>query len=295
MNPTLKRTLLWLGGIVLAAAIFAVAAVVWWGTHPLGPSEAALAALTSDASVKVTQADDGWEFAPAAGTEPTAAVVYYPGGHVDARSYAPYARDIAAQGYLVVIPVMPLSLAVLSPDAADKVVAAHPGVSRWVIGGHSLGGAMAGQYVGKHPGAMDGLVLLGAYVPEGNDLSRAGIQALTQVGNAGHRRQPGEPRGGAGASSPGRAVRRAGGRQPRAVRRLRPAAGRRSQPHDERSRAAPACGRGDGRGASRERNRRPRKRRAPHPPIRAQPPRTAYCPHDIRYFGFESRHTRCRS
>jgi dienelactone hydrolase len=155
---------------------------MWWGAHPLGPSEAALAALTSDASVRVTQTDDGWEFAPASGAEPTAAVVYYPGGHVDARSYAPYARDIAAQGYLVVIPVMPLSLAVLSPDAADKVVAAHPGVSRWVIGGHSLGGAMAGQYVGKHPGAMDGLVLLGAYVPEGNDLQSSSVDVLTQVG-----------------------------------------------------------------------------------------------------------------
>jgi predicted esterase len=182
VNPTLKRVLLWLGGIVLAAAIVAVAAMVWWGTHPLGPTQAALDALASDSAVTVTKAADGWEFVPAAGTEPSAALVYYPGGHVDARSYAPYARDVAARGYLVVIPVMPLSLAVLSPNAADKVVAAHPGVSRWAIGGHSLGGAMAGQYIAKHPGTMGGLILLASYVPSGNDLTASGVRALTQVG-----------------------------------------------------------------------------------------------------------------
>jgi dienelactone hydrolase len=182
VNPTFRRTLRWIGIVVLAVAIGGAAALVWWGTHPLGPTQTALDALASDSAVKVTQSADGWEFAPASGAEPTSALVYYPGGHVDARSYAPYARDLAARGYLVVVPVMPLSLAVLSPNAADKVVAAHPGVSSWVIGGHSLGGAMAGQYAAKHPGSMGGLVLFGSYVPAGNDLSGTDIVALTQVG-----------------------------------------------------------------------------------------------------------------
>jgi pimeloyl-ACP methyl ester carboxylesterase len=166
---------------VVVAALFGAAATVWWGTHPLGPEPSALAALATDSTVRVTEAPDGWEFAPASG-EPSAAFVFYPGGHVDARSYAPYARAVAAQGYLVVIPVMPLSLAVLAPDAADKVVAAHPGISSWVIGGHSLGGAMAASYAAKHPGSMRGIVLLAAYAPSGADLGSSGITALTQVG-----------------------------------------------------------------------------------------------------------------
>lgn len=182
MNTRLKRVLLWIVGLILVSAIVALGAALWWGTHPLGPTQSALDALRSDSAVKVTRADNGWEFTPASGAKPTAALVYYPGGHVDARSYAPYARDVAASGYLVVIPVMPLSLAVLSPNAADKIIASHPGVTGWVIGGHSLGGAMAGQYAAKHPGAMGGLVLQGAYVPSGNDLGSADIVALTQVG-----------------------------------------------------------------------------------------------------------------
>jgi predicted esterase len=177
----MKRILKWTGLVVLAVAVVGISAGVWWGTHPLGPSSAALAALQGDATVRVVKAADGWEFAPAS-TTPSAGLVYYPGGHVDARSYAPYARDLAARGYLVVIPVMPFSLAVLSPNAADAVVAAHPGVSRWVIGGHSLGGAMAASYVAKNPGTMRGLVLLGAYAPSGSDLSATALPVMTEVG-----------------------------------------------------------------------------------------------------------------
>jgi pimeloyl-ACP methyl ester carboxylesterase len=181
VRPAVKRTLSWAVAILLAVAVAGVAGFVWWGTHPLGPTQGALAALQSDGTVRVSQVAGGWEFMPTSG-EPSAAIVFYPGGHVDARSYAPYARDVASHHYLVVIPIMPLSLAVLAPNAADKAVAAHPEISRWVIGGHSLGGAMASQYAAKHRGAMRGLVLLAAYPPSGGDLSTSGISALTEVG-----------------------------------------------------------------------------------------------------------------
>ncbi len=181
MRPAASKVLLWAVAIVLVAAVAGLAGFVWWGTHPLGPTQSALAALQGDGTVRVSRLADGWEFVPTSG-EPSAALVFYPGGHVDARSYAPYAREVASRGYLVVIPVMPLSLAVLAPNAADKVVVAHPGIARWVIGGHSLGGAMAAQYVAKHRGVIRGLVLLAAYPPSGADLSTSGVFALTQVG-----------------------------------------------------------------------------------------------------------------
>jgi hypothetical protein len=88
---------------------------------PLGPTESALLALESDAAVIVTETSAGFEFAPAS-QEPSSALVLYPGGHVDARSYAPLAREIATAGYLVVIPPMPLSLAVLAPNAAGEAI-----------------------------------------------------------------------------------------------------------------------------------------------------------------------------
>ncbi|MDR3687091.1 MAG: alpha/beta fold hydrolase [Coriobacteriia bacterium] len=181
MSPQRKRALVWLLGTVLVVALLGAAAGVWWGTHPLGPTQSALAALVSDSSVQVTHAADGWEFAPPSG-EPSSALVFYPGGHLDARSYAPYARAVAARGYLVVIPVMPLSLAVLAPDSASAVISAHPKVARWTIGGHSLGGVMAASYAAKHANSIRGLILLAAYPPSGAELRLMGIVALTQVG-----------------------------------------------------------------------------------------------------------------
>lgn len=55
-----------------------------------------------------------------------------------------------------------------------------------VLAGHSLGGAMAGQYLadelraGRRPVA--GLVLMGAYPPDGADLSAAPLQAVSLNG-----------------------------------------------------------------------------------------------------------------
>lgn len=181
MKPIVKRSLKWLAVAVLAVLVIGAAGFVWWGTHPLGPGPDALAALQTDASVRVARARDGWEFAPVS-VEPTTGYIFYPGGHVDARSYAAYARDVAARVYLVVIPVMPLSLAVLDINAGDKVIAAHPRIERWVIGGHSLGGVMAAQYASSHQRSIRGLVMLAAYPPQGADLSASDIRVLSLVG-----------------------------------------------------------------------------------------------------------------
>jgi len=59
---------------------------------------------------------------------------------VDARAYAPSARGIAQEGYLVVIVPMPLDLAFFAPDGALEVMTAFPNVQHWAVGGHSLVG-----------------------------------------------------------------------------------------------------------------------------------------------------------
>jgi predicted esterase len=91
--------------------------------------------------------------------------VYYPGGRVPAQSYEFIARALAAQGVTVAIPVMPLELAVISPNRASEVrTALEAGgmkISKFIVGGHSLGGAMAAKYAFSNP--VDGLVLMGAY------------------------------------------------------------------------------------------------------------------------------------
>jgi dienelactone hydrolase len=139
-----------------------------WATSTPGPGPDAVAALDSDEQVQVIE-DNGYTFQP---TQPArVGFIFYPGGRVDPASYAAPAREIAEAGYLVVVPELTLNLAVLDADAADDIIADHPEIERWVIGGHSLGGTIAATYAGEHRESISGLVLWAAYPSNSTDLS----------------------------------------------------------------------------------------------------------------------------
>ena len=103
------------------------------------------------------------------------------GGWIHA-SYAPIARALAEEGYLTFIVPMPLNLAVFDPGAAAEVIAAYPEITTWVVGGHSLGGAMAANFARKNPGLLDGLFLWAAYPAESDDLSGQDLQVVSIYG-----------------------------------------------------------------------------------------------------------------
>lgn len=114
--------------------------------------------------------DRGWYVFEPTGT-PRAGLVFYPGGLVDPAAYAPLMKRLSDRGVLAVIVPMPLDLAVFDFMAADEVVAAYPNVHTWVIGGHSLGGAMAAEYLKRKPDTFAGVVFLASYPAESTDLS----------------------------------------------------------------------------------------------------------------------------
>jgi hypothetical protein len=153
---------------VIAAVLLVIGAVGYvWLSDLADPMPEAESAMVSSETVSV--GTEPWlTFTPLAPAD--TGFIFYPGGRVSAEAYAPPVRALAEAGYLGVITPVPFGLAVLSPDAADAVMAAYPEVERWVIGGHSLGGAMAAQYaVGR--AEIAGLALWAAYPPGGTDLS----------------------------------------------------------------------------------------------------------------------------
>ncbi|MFN2135117.1 MAG: alpha/beta hydrolase [Candidatus Promineifilaceae bacterium] len=155
-------------GSLVVILLLALGGFVGWASAALGPMPEALAALESDAAVKV-ETEPWYVFTPQENA-PETGVILYPGGRVDPRSYAPAARALAEMGTLAVIPPMPLNLAFLDAGAAAEVIAAFPAITTWVVGGHSLGGAMAASFVADHPDAADGLLLWAAY-PSGDALA----------------------------------------------------------------------------------------------------------------------------
>lgn len=160
--------------------LLAIGGFVIWAANPLGPEEQALAALEAGADVTVSM-DDSIVFMPTE-IEPETGLVFYPGGRVDYRSYAPILREIAADGYLVVLVPAPLNLMVFNPNAADRIIPQYPRIKHWVVGGHSLGGAMAANYLYTHPDAAEGLVLWASYPASNNDLSDSGLKVLSIYG-----------------------------------------------------------------------------------------------------------------
>lgn len=168
-------------GLILFIAAAIVGFIVWAG-NPAGPSPAALVALDSDSGVRVRDFDRWIQFQPQNNPRDTA-FIFYPGGRVDYRSYAPVLHAIAEQGYPVYLVRMPLSLAVFSPGRAAEVIRENRQIRRWVIGGHSLGGAMAANYFYNNPNLFRGLALWAAYPTESNNLSSSFIPALSLYGS----------------------------------------------------------------------------------------------------------------
>lgn len=163
--------------LLLLVAALAFAA---WALDVPAPEGPALVALTPSAQVDV-RLGPPLTFRPT-GQEPTTGLILYPGGRVDPRAYAPAARAIAEAGYLVVLVPMPLNLALFGIDRADAVIADHPEIERWAIGGHSLGGSMAAQYAHAHPATIQGLVLWASYPADSLSLADRALEVTSIYG-----------------------------------------------------------------------------------------------------------------
>ena len=171
-----------LRGLLLGTAavlVVLVGAFAWWvQPQPLLPE--ATAALASTPRADFTEDDGRLTYTPV-GPPPTVGLVLYPGGKVPPAAYAPQARAIAEAGYLAVVVPVPLNLAVFDINAAQAVIDDHPEISHWVVGGHSLGGSMAAQFIDGHPDEVDGLVLWASY--SAADLSADGIAVISAYGS----------------------------------------------------------------------------------------------------------------
>ncbi|MCR4949748.1 MAG: alpha/beta hydrolase [Solobacterium sp.] len=120
--------------------------------------ETALAALVSDPEVTVEKTAYGY-FLDGSGSDDL--LIFYPGGKVDERAYAPLLRRLAEEGVDAALLKVPFHLSVFSMNKADAVdVSSYKHV--WT-GGHSLGGVIAGRYAASHPDRIEGVILLASY------------------------------------------------------------------------------------------------------------------------------------
>ncbi|MGC3995747.1 MAG: alpha/beta hydrolase [Propionicimonas sp.] len=182
----MRRVLRCLGLLLVLALVFGVG---WaWPILFRGPLLVGQDAVsdTATAAVAPTVEDVGGRVIvarPPSGTaERDVLVVFYPGGLVRPQAYEWLARELAVAGYTTVIPEFAFDLAVTGIDRATALIAHYGAGKKVVLAGHSLGGAMAAQYLanelaaGRQPAA--GLILEAAYPPDGSSLASANLKAL---------------------------------------------------------------------------------------------------------------------
>lgn len=132
--------------------------------------------LRSSPSISVVDQANTLAFLPApfAGH---AALIFICGSGISATAYAPMLRPIAEAGYPVFVVKLPYRFAPFESNKREalnrvrNVIAAHPQMSRWVMAGHSLGGALAARLAHENPGALSAMVLVGTSHPKEDDLS----------------------------------------------------------------------------------------------------------------------------
>jgi hypothetical protein len=151
--------------------------------RPLAAEPVAIEALPGTPAVTVDESATRILLEPVTGRQPTG-LVYYPGALVDPRAYLLLLLPVAEAGHPVWIVKHPFNLAILGSGAAAAVVGdPEDDVDRWVIAGHSLGGAMAARFAESDRDELVGLVLHAAYPAD--DLSgRDGLLVTSIYGTA---------------------------------------------------------------------------------------------------------------
>jgi len=169
----------WIGTGLAFTVVF-----VTWSLIAYRATADARAALASGSGITVTRGQHTWAFEPASPSP--AGLVFFAGALVDPVAYAPLARAVAAAGYPVLLVELPYRGAFGGADGpevfarARAAAAAHPGVVRWVIAGHSRGGVVAAQVVRDGFPGLAAAVLIGTSHPRDFSIAAATIP-ITRV------------------------------------------------------------------------------------------------------------------
>ncbi|WP_400996443.1 alpha/beta hydrolase [Agromyces sp. GXQ0307] len=170
-------------GVLGAVAVAVVAFLVWAHTVYAGEREPSIDAWRSP-EVAISATDDGFLLEPA-GAGVDLGLVFIPGARVEPSAYLYKLSGIVEEtGITVVVTHPTLNLAFFDTRPLEVFTAQAPDVSRWLVGGHSLGGVRSCQLAEapQEDATADvvGLVLFGSYCA--SDLSGTDLAVLSLVG-----------------------------------------------------------------------------------------------------------------
>ena len=151
--------------VLISFAVMLAGGFIFLNIH-YSAEERAVEAFSKQGGVKVTEIDGGY-FIDGKGDK--TALIFYPGAKVDSEAYMPLMEKIADSGVDCFLLKMPMRIAILDSNAADKIIENY-NYDKWILSGHSMGGMIAASYCAEHEN-VDGAALLAAYpikkIPDG--------------------------------------------------------------------------------------------------------------------------------
>jgi hypothetical protein len=163
---------------ILAVLVLVLVGVLVWAHMVMGGERPASLRAWRDPAVSITTTDHSLVMRPT-GMDAGVGLVFIPGAKVDPSAYLYKLARIVHSGVTVVITKPTLNLAFFDTRPLSSFTADAPGVTRWFVGGHSLGGVRACQ-LADGPG-VSGLILFGSYCA--NDLSSSTLTVLSIAGS----------------------------------------------------------------------------------------------------------------
>lgn len=175
----MKRFLSFIGILALIALGFGLGILYGlWPTEPVRLHQDAVVEGVTTQPV-ITLKRDAGGYIDIQADHAKALFIFYPGGLVRPQAYEWLGVALAPLGVRTLIPVFTGDLAVTAPNRASKLLEIAGKYERVFLGGHSLGGAMAARFALKHPDKIDGLILMGAFSANSDDLSTLDISTLS--------------------------------------------------------------------------------------------------------------------
>lgn len=152
----MKKKLKWIGLGLVGLILVAVIGFLVWTQLTYGPTDEALGY-----AAEATEVDNRIEFGD---PDSEVGIILYPGAKVEKEAYAYYGSRLAEEGVFVAIPSLRLNLGIADIDAAETIIAAHPGkIERRIVGGHSLGGSAASGFALENESRVEGVIFLASY------------------------------------------------------------------------------------------------------------------------------------
>jgi pimeloyl-ACP methyl ester carboxylesterase len=176
----------------ITVGLSATAVFVIWSLLAYRANTEAKAAAVSDAIVAVSFNDGIWQYSHATALKPTT-LLFFPGGLVDPRAYAPLARAVAEAGYPVLLVELPYRGAFGGAESVElqerisSALALIPASQTIVTGGHSRGAVVASALLSSkseqsRKPVFSGAVLIATTHPRDVDLSQLTVPVTKIVG-----------------------------------------------------------------------------------------------------------------